>query len=198
VKKFIRDTHIMFSLLKKSVRSYVRHGELIGKMKAPSNEVRVVSKRSIALLRRGNLREAESLLRDAETTLRKLAVMMKQHPDFQSVGFYQDAAEEYVEAIAFYSVMTKQTLRIPRGVVLTPETVLSGICDTTGELLRRAVTIAGNDEAGEIERYRNSTEDVIAQLTVLGLSGKLRSKYDDVERNLQRIEGILYDIRLKR
>ncbi len=41
-------------------------------------------------------------------------------------------------------------------------------------------------------------ENVIQELTKVGFQGKLRQKYDEVERNLRKLEGIIYDIKLKK
>ena len=48
------------------------------------------------------------------------------------------------------------------------------------------------------EKFYKLIDNIAEDLTRIGFRGKLRQKYDEVERNLKHMEQILYDIRLKR
>ena len=113
-------------------------------------------------------------------------------------SFYKEAVEEYIEAITFYNFLTKPNKGVPKFVEVKPEEIIAGICDFTGELLRRAITIASVENFKQIGEYKKIIENIAEQLTKIGFKGKLRQKYDEVERNLSRIEDIIYDIKLKK
>ena len=50
----------------------------------------------------------------------------------------------------------------------------------------------------QLSFYKKAIEKIVDELTKIGFMGKLRQKYDEVERNLKKIENILYDIKLKK
>ena len=79
------------------------------------------------------------------------------------------------------------------------EGYLSAVCDLTGELVRKAVNQATKRKFKEVEKYRDTVEEIIGELIKLNMNnGHLRSKFDDAKRNLRRLEEMLYDIRIKR
>lgn len=167
-------------------------------MKGPSDSVRIASKQAIALLRREGVSASGLCIRDAEKTLITLAAIFKKNKDLSAQGFYKDAVEEYVEAKVYYNFLSGIGQKFPTRIEIGAEEMVGGICDFTGELVRRAITIANADTFKEVARYQKVVEEIAGELSKIGFEGKLRSKYDDVERNLQKIETILYDIRLKK
>lgn len=110
---------------------------------------------------------------------------------------YKEGIEEYIEAITFFNFLTKSKKRIPDFVRIEPEEIVSGICDFTGELVRKAITIASVENLKQLFFYKKLIEEIVDELTKIGFRRKLRQKYDEVERNLKKIENILYDIKLK-
>ena len=64
-------------------------------------------------------------------------------------------------------------------------------------MVRKAITLAGSKNFEKILDYKETVEKVIEEMTKIGLEGKLRQKYDEVERNLRKIEDILYDLRVR-
>jgi len=89
-------------------------------------------------------------------------------------------------------------MKIPDFIKVGAEEIISGTCDFTGELVRRAVTIANLKNLQDLTLYQKAVENVAQELTKVGFRGKLRQKYDEVERNLRKLEDILYDIKLKK
>ncbi len=178
------------------IKDYLRKGELIREQKSRFESIRVQSKGAIALLRRGNEYESRTAVSAAESLFVELHPILKKNPFLLEQGMYSEAVEEYAEAKYLGAFLTGEEASFPKNILLTAEQNLSGICDATGELVRRAVTIAHPDRIKEIEGFRDITEEVVRELSRLPLSKKMRSKYDDSERNLRRIEEILYDLRL--
>ena len=75
---------------------------------------------------------------------------------------------------------------------------LGGICDATGELVRRAVNEAAAGNFGEVEKIKGIINDVIAELVQFDLTGYLRTKYDQAKGNLRKIEQINYEIKIRK
>jgi len=188
----------MKNLLKKSIKDYRETQDLIYGIQKLSNEIRVKSKRAIALLRRDNTQESKKEIKVAEEGFKLINKLTKNNKDLLKQGFYKEATEEYVEALAFYNFLKRAKTKIPEFVQIRSEEIISGICDFTGELLRRAITIASKEQLKQLSVYKNAIEDIAQELTKIGFRGKVRQKYDEVERNLKKMEGILYDIKLKK
>lgn len=183
--------------LTKTVRDYKRWQQYVQKMREPSDMARSRSKKAISLLRRDHIKEANKALIEAERALKKMSGYIEAQPRLSELGFYKDALEEYVEARTYESFVHGKKYALPDFVAIAMEEVIGGICDMTGELVRRAVTIAAPESIKEIRRYRDYTQSVIDQFSQVSFTGKLRNKYDSLERNVRRLEQILYDIKMR-
>jgi len=187
----------MNNLLKKSIKKYQQGQNLLYQAQKFSNQIRAGSKKAIALLRRDNIRESQKAIKEVERDFGLLNELVKKNSDLLNRGFYREAVEEYIEALTFYNFLTKSHKQIPDFVKADPEEIIGGLCDFTGELVRKAITIAHSKHSQEILLYKKAIEDIVEELTKIALLGKLRHKYDETERNLKRIENILYEIKLK-
>ena len=187
----------MNNLLKKSIKEYQETQDLLYGVQKLANKIRAESKRTIALLRRENIKESRKIIREVENLFRLINKIVKKNKSLINQSFYKEAVEEYIEAITFYNFLTKSKKEAPDFIEAEPEVIISGICDFTGELVRRAITIASPECLRELLLYKKVIENIAKKLTRVGFRGKLRQKYDEVERNLRKIEYILYDIKLK-
>ncbi len=188
----------MNNLLKKSIKEHQETQELIYEIQKISNEIRVASKKAIALLRRDNIKESEKIIEKVENLFRLINKIIKKNKDLVNQVSYREAVEEYIEAITFYNFLTKSEKETPDFIKVGPEEIISGICDFTGELIRRAITIASAENLEQLLSYKKVIENISEELTKIGFTGKLRRKYDETERNLRKIENIIYDIKLKK
>lgn len=183
--------------LNRFVADYRQYQDLRHALKAPSDRVRADAKHAIALMRHDKFHEAGLLLAGTERTLRSVQRLLKRQPQLASEGFFREALEEYVEAKAFFSFLTGKPLTIPSFIPLDTDEALGGICDFTGELVRKAMSIAGTEHLNEVASYVEITQKIIQELSNISFNGKLREKYDDLERNLVRLERIVYELRMR-
>ena len=188
----------MNKLFKKSIKKYQKKQELFYKIQKISNESRAASKKAIALLRRENIKESKETIEKAEKFFKLINQIIKKEKDLIGQAAYKEAVEEYIEAVAFYNFLTKSKKEIPGFIKVGPEEVIFGVCDFTGELIRRAVTIASPETLNQLLVFRNAIRDIVEEMTKIGFSGKLRQKCDETERNLRKLEEIIYAIRLKK
>ena len=187
----------MNNILRKLIKKYQENQDLLYGIQKLSNETRASSKKVIALLRRENIKESKKTFKNIENRFKLINEVVKQHKDLLNQNFYKEAVEEYIEAITFYNFLTKSKKKTSKFIKVEPEEFVSGICDFTGELVRRAITIASPKNLKELTSYQKTVEDIIQELTKVGFQGKLRQKYDEAERNLRKLENIIYDIKLK-
>lgn len=188
----------MKNLLKKAISEYKKINDSAHENQKILNEIRSNSKRAIALLRRDNFEESKKMIKSAENLFKLIGEEIKQNKALIRQGAYTEAVEEYIEAITFYNFLSGKKIKIPDFVEARPEEIISGICDFTGELVRKAVTLADTKNFKKLVFYKEEIENIVEELTKIGFQGKLRQKYDEAERNLKHIEHIIYDIKLKR
>ena len=197
-QSILAKTNFMNNLIKKSIREYQKKQDLIYNLQKLSNQIRAKSKKVIALLRRDNIKEGKKIIIEIENIIKQINKIFKKNKSLIGQNSYKEGIEEYIEAITFFNFLTKSKKRIPNFVRVESEEIVGGICGFTGELVRKAITIASVENLKQLFFYKKVVEKIAEELTKIGFRGKLRQKYDQVERNLKKIENILYDIKLKK
>lgn len=162
-----------------------------------SNLVLHDSKRVIFSLHRGDVKKAEVSLNEIEKILKELDKKFG-HTRLQKEGAYRAGVEEYVEAKMFYLVLNNKKVDEIKGIDLDYESYLGGICDLTGELIRRATNLAAQGKIKEVEKIQSAINDIMAELVEFDMTGYLRTKYDQAKGNLRKIEQINYDINIRK
>jgi len=186
-------------MLKQAIPAFFKKLKLNNDARQIANNIRIDSKKSIALLRRDNFKLVQKVFEVIYKNFKNFNKIAKQEMGIIYEGFYSEAVEEYIEALTFYQFLSKDKSRgMPKYIKATPEHVIAGICDFTGELVRKSVNMAKKENLKQLEKFYKTIDNIAEDLTRIGFRGKLRHKYDEVERNLRRMEQILYDIRLKR
>ena len=185
----------LFEKIKKDLEAYNQERELIIQH---SRQILQNSKKAIFAGHQGDLAKAENHLQEAEEIITKLLKDYHQDNRLRFEGSYKAALEEYVEAKTFIKILNHQEIEIIDNQTIGPEEYLGGLCDVTGELVRQSVLLATKDQTKDIERFKNIIEEIINFMLDLYLTGYSRQKFDDAKRNLQRMEQILYDLKIKK
>ena len=188
----------MNNLLRKSIKKYQEGEDLKYGVQKLSNKIRAKSKEAIALLRRNNIKESKKRIKNIEELFKLINKIVSKNEELLNQSFYKEAVEEYIEAIIYFNFLEKAETKIPKFIQTGFEEIISGICDFTGELVRRAITIANPKNLKDLILYQKTMENVAQELTKVGFRGKLRQKYDEVERNLRKLQDILYDMKFKK
>lgn len=164
-----------------------------------SSDVLRLSKQTIFNLHRNQPTEAEQSLTEAEKILGQLDELFKKDGDLKTEGSFIAAVEEYVEAKFFKKVIENESIDyLEVKPIIGYDEYLSGICDLTGEITRRAILLATDGKSSEVIKLKKMVEEIIGQLIKFDLVGKLRVKYDEAKRNLKRIEEIVYDLKIRK
>ncbi|MFH1661979.1 MAG: hypothetical protein ABIA02_02700 [Candidatus Falkowbacteria bacterium] len=162
-----------------------------------SNIVLHDSKRVIFALHRGDIKIGENSLKEIEKILEKLETKFG-FKRLREEGSYKAGVEEYVEAKTFYLVITGKKIDKIKEINLGYDSYIGGICDLTGELVRRAVNFAADGKINEVENIKNIISDILAELVEFDLTSYLRTKYDQAKGNLRKIEQINYEIKTRK
>ena len=162
-----------------------------------SNIVLHDSKRVIFSLHRGDRKKAETSLAEIEVILKELQKKFS----FNRVskeGAYKAAVEEYVEAKVFYLVIDGKKIEKFKGIKINFESYLGGICDLTGELVRRATNKAAAGDIEEVAKIKEYINQIMEELVEFDMAGYMRTKYDQARASLRKIEQINYDINIRK
>lgn len=162
-----------------------------------SNIILHNSKRAIFSLHKMDFRNAEDLLNDAEKALVGLEKKFG-HNRLSEEGAYKAGTEEYVEAKMFHRVLTGKKVDKINKITLDTDSLLGGICDLTGEMVRKAINEASKGNYGEVGKIKEAINEIMAELVEFDMTGYLRTKYDQARTNLRKIEQINYEINLRK
>lgn len=183
-----------FSRILREYRQYISLREEVIKS---SRDVLKTSKQAIFLLHRDDIDRAGKMLDEIENMLMGMKKLFSRERRLQYEGYYKDCLEEFVEAKLFYNFLQKGNIEINSKVDLSFDDYLGGLCDLTGEILRKAVQIATQKKYTQLTLYQRAVEKILGELIKFDLTSKLRSKYDAAKRNLRRIEEIMYDVSVR-
>ncbi len=184
-----------FNEIRKELAVYdSKREELIKK----SRELLKISKQVIYSVHRGNSKESSGNVKKADKIKKELDKIAGFSNKLVFEGSYSDACQEYVEAICYYNFVNNKKMPGLKELKVEPEDYLMGVCDLTGELARRAVSLATKRKTKEVEKIKNFVEDIYGEFLKFDLrNGNLRKKYDSIKWNLKKLEEIMYDIKRK-
>ena len=110
-------------------------------------------------------------------------------------GSLRSAFEEYAEAVLFTSLAATGEIQAIEG--LDEETMIGGLCDAVGEIVRLMIVRATLGQYDDVHRLKATADAVVLGLTEMDFSGYLRTKYDQAKSHLRKAEEILYDLSLR-
>jgi len=152
-----------------------------------------LSKQIIFSLQRNDRAKAEGLIKEIKVVVKKL-------PKEQFDANIQNVAkQEYVEALAFYEFVANEKVPSAKELGVEDEDYLLGLCDLTGELVRKAVMDGINKDFASAKKIHGLVEEIYGAFLMFDLrNGELRKKADSIKWNLKKLDDLLYDIGMKR
>jgi predicted translin family RNA/ssDNA-binding protein len=162
-----------------------------------ANDVLNASKKAIFALHRDDIKGGKASLDLLTIELKNIAKDFGQTRADEE-GAYRAATEEYLEAQLLYASLSGKKLDRIAGLKLGAEGYLGGICDLTGELVRRATNEAAAGRFEAVAKIKEEVSGIMAELLDFDLTGYLRTKYDQARTNLRRLEQMAYEINLRR
>ncbi|MGM5481029.1 MAG: translin family protein [Nanobdellota archaeon] len=160
------------------------------------------SKHAIHSLHREEYDKAKKLLDTARSSIEE-AYKLIDKSQFNTVGAFGAGVEEFVEATSYYLFLTEKRLPARNDLELSFEIpqdkYLLGLCDLPGELARKAVLYAIDDnKEGVTEIYTIIEQLVEALLQFDFRTGEYRKKIESVKYQLTKVQDILYDLHIKK
>ena len=153
------------------------------------------SKRAIFALQRNDIVLANKLIQESDLDIKKVEKIIKKQPAINNNSVWKSAQEEYLEAFFFQSWLKDFHIDINKSVSsYAVDIILGALADTAGELARHCVLQATQHNLVFVEKAYQSTNQIVDFLADLDLTGNLRSKFDQAQRHLKKIESIRYDL----
>ena len=123
-----------------------------------SREIINLSKRIIYALHRNDIKSASMYVKDIEKNKKSLSGSIQ-----LDTNINQTALQEYAEALCYYHFIKNK--KIPTSAYLKIDNVsyLMGLCDLTGELVRKAVNEAIRKNFKQTMEIKNLVEEIYGE-----------------------------------
>ena len=160
-----------------------------------SREAISLSKQIIYAAQRNDFKEADKTVSEIN---KKIATLKKVNLPLDT-NINSVALQEYVEARAFYDFVKGKPIPTKSSLGVSAEDYLCGLCDLTGELVRKAVYDVIHKNFDEAAKIKELVHEIYGEFLKLHLrNGELRKKSDAIKWNLKKLEEVMYDISMKR
>ncbi|HLC85101.1 MAG TPA: hypothetical protein VJB12_00770 [Candidatus Nanoarchaeia archaeon] len=154
-------------------------------------DVITISKKIIYAVHRGEMDIAQKEIPTIKKALKSAG------DKSQDTGMYTVAWQEYVEALAYYHVVADNKLPTRKDLGSSTAEYLMGLCDLCGELVRRGVNSAAKGNTKETQRMKELVERIFGEFLNFDLrNNELRKKADGIKYNLNKLEDVLYDLKI--
>ena len=150
------------------------------------------SKQAIYAVHQDDFSRAKKVLASMKIKLTKIR-KISSNESIVKVAF-----QEYVEAACFYEISKDNKLPSMTSLKVSSEEYLLGICDVSGELVRRAINKTFEGNYKELLNIKRILSGIYGELLKFEFgNGDLRRKFDKVKYDLIKIEEICLDLKLR-
>ena len=180
---------------RKKIESFDEKRELLIK---DSRKVIKTSKLLIYSLHRKELKEAENFAVQIKNELSELEKHTALHDELKYSPSYKIAVQEYVEAMAFFQFISEKRLVSRKELNVDAEAYILGICDLTGELVRKAINSAIAKDFKLASDIKDFVSELYGELLKFDFrNGMMRKKFDSIKYDLKKLEDLMYDLKTK-
>lgn len=159
-----------------------------------SHEIMRLSKRLIYSIHRDDKKEVSLLNKQIKIKIGNL----RTRGELQFSSFYKIAMQEYVEAVCFYEIIYQHTFPTQKELFVSAPDYLAGLCDLTGELMRKANNFVINKQPKEAIFIKEIVEEIYGQFLHLDIrDNDLRKKADSIKYNLHKLEDLVIRIQIR-
>ena len=180
-----------FAKIRKEIEDFDKKREFVIQL---SREIINLSKRVIYSLHRDDIKEASAYVDEIN---KKKSILDKSNV-FLDTNINKTAYQEYVEALAYFDFIKSKKIPAKASLKVSTDDYLMGLCDLTGELGRKAVNEVIKENFKNALEIKNLVEEIYGEFLKFNLrNSELRKKSDAIKWNLQKLEDLVFDIKLK-
>lgn len=184
---------VNFTALQKKIHAYDSERERLIKK---SRDVLKLSKLVIYAVHRDEIVNASKLIKQIEKEKKELDKIATHSRRMAAEGSYKVAIQEYVEALLYYHFIKGG--KLPDLKVAAEHFVL-GLADLPGELVRKAVFLAGKGKTAQVGKIKDEVDMIYGELLKFDFrDNEIRRKVDAVKYDLRKLEDLVLDLKLKK
>ncbi|MBP7992549.1 MAG: hypothetical protein KAZ30_02735 [Candidatus Magasanikbacteria bacterium] len=185
----------LFSTLKASQLAYASKRREVIKQ---SGDAQHHAKRAIFALQRGDAVEACERLDSARKIFIALEKQYQKDPGLFAEGSYQAGLEEFVEADVFRQFVETKKIGMVKGIKVSNDVYIAGLCDVPGELQRYAIKAATARDFALVQDCAAAATQILHELVEFNLTSYLRTKFDQAKQAMHRLEQVVYETSLQK
>lgn len=163
-----------------------------------SRDVLKLSKQLIYSIHREDMDSAKALVKELDASFGELKGIAEKSPELRYSGSFRISAQEYAEAKCYFSFVSENHIPSHAELKLDSESYLLGLCDLTGELVRKAINDAIKGRLDSALKIKEVVEEIYGELLKFDFrNSELRKKFDSIKYDLRRLEDLALNIKLK-
>ncbi len=162
---------------------------------AKSRQMIKDSKKAIYALQRNDPETAKATLKKMKAGM---TALQKFESDSNFASTIRPAMQEFVEAACFNEFSSTGRM-LPRSELgVSAENYLLGLCDLSGEIVRKAVNSAINDDTKTVLAAKLFIEKLYYGMLQFDLrNSELRRKFDGLKYDLKKMEDLVLSLKLQ-
>ena len=180
-----------FAKIRKEIENFDKRREFVIQL---SREIINLSKRVIYSLHRNDIKEASDYIKQ----ISKKKSVLDRNNVYLDTNINKTAYQEYVEALAYFHFIKSRKIPAKASLKVSTDDYLMGLCDLTGELGRKAVNEVIKNNFKKALEIKELVEEIYGEFLKFNLrNSELRKKSDAIKWNLQKLEDLVFDIKIK-
>ncbi len=163
-----------------------------------SRDVIRLSKQLVYALHRKDLDAAQELEIRLFEEVKNLKLISENLASINFSGSYKVAIQEFVEAVSFYDFVKGNDIRDYKELDVSIEYYLMGLCDLTGELVRKAINSVIDGDYQTALKIRDFVKELYGQFLEINFkNGELRKKFDSIKYDLKKLDDVVYELKIR-
>ena len=141
----------------------------------------------------------DRIVDDIKNELANLKKLTKDHSELFYSPSYKIAVQEFVEAMAYYYFIKENRIPTHKELGVDSESYLMGVCDLTGELVRKAIDSAIKNDSETALKIKDLVFDIYTEFLKFDFrNGILRKKFDSIKYDLKKLEELALNIKFNK
>ena len=184
-----------FEKMRKELNDFDNQREILIRK---SREVVKLSKKVIYSVHRNEIKKADGFMNQIKSKVAELDKTAKKMPVLYYSGPFKIAIQEFVEAACYHNFVKSKNIPSASELKVDTEYYLLGLCDLTGELVRKAINSAINNDYDEALFIKKFVNDIYNELMLFEFRNELRRKFDSIKYDLKKLDDVALGIKLKK
>jgi len=180
-----------FDNIKREIDTYEKgREELVRK----SRDIVRTSKLIVYAVHRNDLNNAKKLIIEIENKKESMEKLAKNDPKLRYSELFILGIQEYIEAKCYYEFVKNKKIPTRNSLKADTDPYLIGLCDLSGELVRKAVNDIINKDFENVIEIKNFVEELYGKFSEFDIGGgELRKKADALRWNLNKLEDLVLE-----